>query len=78
MTNFWIEKFNLDSISEIDDIDKLNFKNFKNLKCINFDDIWGFAREGYDGTADLENINIISEDNIEYDASQVKIIQNTR
>ena len=25
LTNYWIEKFNLDNISEIDDIDKLNF-----------------------------------------------------
>ena len=40
--------------------------------------MWGFHREGYDGTTDLENINIISEGNIEYDASQMKIIQNTR
>ena len=28
LTNFWIEKFNLDNISEIDNIDKLNLKNF--------------------------------------------------
>ena len=27
---------------------------------------------------DLENVNIISEGDIEYDASQMKIIQNTR
>ena len=40
--------------------------------------MWRFHREGYDGTTDLENINIISEGNIEYDASQMKIIQNTR
>ena len=34
LTNYWIEKFNIDNISEIDNIDKLNFKNlekFKNL-----------------------------------------------
>ena len=78
MTNFWIERFNLDNISEVDDIDKLNLKNLKNLKCINFDDMWGFDREGYDGTTDLENVNTISERNIKYDASQMKIIQNTR
>ena len=53
-------------------------KNLKNLKCFNFDDMWGFDREGYDGSVDLENINIISEGDIEYDASQMKIIQNTR
>ena len=29
LTNYWIEKFNIDNISEIDDIDKLNLKNFK-------------------------------------------------
>ena len=40
--------------------------------------MFGFDREGYDGTVDLENINIISEGDIEYDASQMKIIQNTR
>ena len=27
LTNYWIEKFNIDDISEIDDIDKLNVKN---------------------------------------------------
>ena len=33
----------------------------------------------FDGTPiDQENINIISEDNIEYDISQMRIIQNTR
>ena len=40
--------------------------------------MFGFNREGYDGTVDLENINIISEGDIEYDATQMKIIQNTR
>ena len=73
-----IEKFNLDNIFEIDNIDKLDLKNFKNLKCIDFDDMWGFNREGYDGSTDLEDINIISEGDIEYDASRIKIIQNTR
>ena len=78
MTNFWIEKFNIDNLSEIDNIDKLNFKNLKNLKCFDFYGLFGFDLEGYDGTVDLENINIISEGDIEYDASQMKIIQNTR
>ena len=81
LTNFWIEKFNINNMSEIDDIEKLNLKNFKHLKCFNFDDDYldTRAQELYDGTVDdLENINIISEDNIEYDASQMKIIQNTR
>ena len=59
-------------------MDKLNSKNFKNLKCLNFDDMFGFNREGYDGTVDLENMNVISEGDIEYDATQMKIIQNTR
>ena len=59
-------------------MDKLNLKNFKNLKCFNFDNMFGFNREGYDGTVDLENINIISEGDIEYDATQMKIIQNAR
>ena len=34
LTNYWIERFNIDNISEIDNIDKLNLKNFKNLKPI--------------------------------------------
>ena len=28
ITNYWIEKFNIDNISEIYNIDKLNLKNF--------------------------------------------------
>ena len=56
ITNYWIEKFNIDNISEIDDIDKLNLKN---LKPIDFEDQIGFYREGYDGTNDLENIDIL-------------------
>ena len=34
LTNFWIEKFNINNMNEIDNIDKLNFKNFKNLKFL--------------------------------------------
>ena len=80
MTNFWIEKFNIDNLSEIDNIDKLNSENFKNLKCFDFDDdnLFGRTQELFDGTVDLENVNIISEGDIEYDASQIKTIQNTR
>ena len=79
LTNFWIEKFNLDNLSEIDYIDGLNLKNFKNLKCFDFDNLYGRLQGVYDGTPiDLENINIISEGDIEYDASQMKVIQNTR
>ena len=80
MTNFWIEKFNIDNLSEIDNIDKLSLKNFKNLKCFDFDDnnLFGKTQELFDGTVDLENVNIISEGDIEYDASQIKTIQNTR
>ena len=77
MTNFWIEKFSIDHINEIDNIDKLNLKNFKNLKTVDFDNQIGFCREGYDGD-DPENINIISKGDIEYDVSQVRIIQNAR
>ena len=40
--------------------------------------MYGRAVELYDGTVDPENINIISEGDIEYDATQMKIIQNTR
>ena len=76
LTNYWIEKFNIDNISEIDDIDKLNLKNFKNLRPIDFEDQIGFDREGYDGTNDLENINILGG-NVQSGGS-IKIIQNTR
>ena len=67
-------------MSEIDNIDKFNLKNFKHLKCFDFDGDYLDCREQelYDGTVDLENINIISEDNIEYDASQMRIVLNTR
>ena len=80
LTNFWIEKFNINNLNEIDNIDKLNLKNFKDLKCFDFDGNYLDCREQelYDGTInDPENINIISED-IEYDASQIRTIQNTR
>ena len=40
--------------------------------------MYGRLQPVYDGTVNLENINIISEENIEYDASQMKIIQDTR
>ena len=76
--DFWIEKFNIDNLTEIDNIDKLNLKNFKNLKCFDFDSMYGQTQPVFDGTIDLEIINIISEGEIEYDASQMKIIQNTR
>ena len=51
LTNFWIEKFNIDNLSEIDNIDKLNLKNLKNLKCFDFDDdnLYGRAQELFDG-----------------------------
>ena len=79
ITNFWIEKFNIDNMNEIDNIEKLNLKNFKNLKVFDFDNLYGMNRDVFDGTPiDQEQINIISEDNIEYDATQMKIIQNTR
>ena len=78
LTNFWIEKFNLDNISEIDNIDKLNLKNFKFLKPIDFEDQISLDRDTYDGTDNLENLNIISEGTIEYDDGSIKTIQNTR
>ena len=64
-------------MNEIDNIDKLNLKN---LKCFDFDDdnLYGRNRAVFDGTVDLENVNIISKGDIEYDASQIKTIQNTR
>ena len=78
LTNYWIEKFNIDNISEIDDFDKLNLKNFKNLKPINFEEQIGFHREGYDGTNDLENIDIISGGSVQQSGGSIRIIQNTR
>ena len=78
LNNYWIEKFNIDNISEIDNIDKLNLKNLKNLKPIDFEDQIGFHREGYDGTNDLENIDIISGGSVQQSGGSIKIIQNTR
>ena len=40
--------------------------------------MYGRLQPIYDGAIDLENINIISEGDIEYDATQMKTIQNTR
>ena len=66
-------------MNEIDNIDKLNLKNFKHLKSFDFDNLYGRDRDVFDGTPiDQEQINIISEGDIEYDASQMKTIQNTR
>ena len=76
LANYWIGKFNIDNISEIDDIDKLNLKNFKNLKPVDFEDQIGFHREGYDGTNDLENIDILG--GTIQSGGSIKIIQNTR
>ena len=80
LTNFWIERFNIVNLSEIDNIDELNLKNFKELKCFDFtNDMYGRDQDIYDGTPiDQENINIISEGDIDYDATQMKTIQNTR
>ena len=75
LTNYWIEKFNIDNISEIDYIDKLNLKNFKNLKPIDFKEQIGFDRNTYDGD-NLENIDI--QGSIQQSGGSIKIIQNTR
>ena len=77
LTNFWIEKYNIDHIDEIDNIDKLKIQNFKNSKTIDFTDVIGFDRDTYDGD-DPQNVSIMSNGMIEYDSSQVRIIQNTR
>ena len=76
VTNYWIEKFNIDNISEIDDTDKLNLKNFLNLKPINFEDQIGFNRNGYYGTNDLENIDILGGSI--HSGGSIKVIQNAR
>ena len=69
----WIEKFNLDDISEIDNIDKLNFKNFKE---VSFQEQLGSRRDvGYEAD-DPENIDILGG-SIQSGGS-IKIIQNTR
>ena len=73
LTIYWIEKFDIDNISEIDDIDKLNLKS---LRPIDFEDQIGFHREGYDGTNDLENIDILGGS--VQSGGSIKIIQNTR
>ena len=79
LTNFWIEKFNIDSLDEIDKIDELNLKNFKELKCFDFDNsMYGRLQDIFDGTVDQENFNIIFEGDIDYDATRMKTIQNTR
>ena len=75
LTNYWIEKFNIDNISEIDDIDKLNFKDFKNFKPVDFKEQIGFDRNTYDGN-NLENTDILGG-SIQSGGS-IKIIQNTR
>ena len=75
LSNYWIEKFKIDNISEIDNIDKLNLKNLKNLKPIDFEDQVGFDRDCYDAD-NIENINVLGG-NIQSGGS-IKIIQNTR
>ena len=78
LTNYWIEKFNLDNIHEIDNIEKLNFKNYQDLKPVNFEKVpIGFG-EIFEDDNNLENLTIISEGQIEYDDGSIKIIQNTR
>ena len=77
LTNYWIDKYNIDNINEIDNIDKLNLKNLKYSNITDFNDVIGFNRHTYDGD-DLENINIISRGDIDYDILQVRIVQNTR
>ena len=77
LTNYWIEKFNIDNISEIDDIDKLNLKNLKNFKPVDFKEQIGFDRDCYD-VDNLENIDIISGASVQQSGGSIKIIQNTR
>ena len=74
---YWIEKFNLDNISEIDNIEKLSLKNFKNLKEVSFQEELGSRRDVRYEANNLENIDIISGGSIQSGRS-IKIIQNTR
>ena len=78
LTNYWIEKFNLDNIHEIDDIEKLNFKNYQDLKVVDFEKPPIGLGEIFEDDNNLENLTIISEGQIEYDDGSIKIIQNTR
>ena len=76
ITNYWIEKFNIDNISEIGNIDKLNLKNFKNLKETSFYDELGSRRDvGYEAD-DPENIHILGGS--VQSGGSIRIIQNTR
>ena len=54
----------------------MNLKNLKNLKVIDFKEQIGFDRDTFDGTDDLDNINILGG-SIQY-AGSIKVIQNTR
>ena len=76
ITRYWIEKFNLDDITEIDNIDKSNLENLKNFKPIDFKEQIGLHRDGYDADK-LENIDIILGGTIQSGGS-IRIIQNTR
>ena len=40
--------------------------------------MYGRPQNIYDGTIDQENINVISEGDVDYDSTQMKTIQNTR
>ena len=51
-------------------------KNFLNLQPVDFTEQIGFERETFDGTDNLENINILGG-SIQY-AGSIKLIQNTR
>ena len=75
LTNYRIEKFNIDNISEIDNIDKVNLKNFNNLKPIDFKEQMGFDRNTYNAD-DFKNIEILGG-SIQSGGS-IKIIQNAR
>ena len=76
ITRYWIERFNLENISEIDNIEKLNLKNLRNLKPIAFKTQVGIHRDGYQSN-DLENNDIIAGGSVQSGGS-LKIIQNTR
>ena len=54
----------------------MNLKNLENLKVIDFKEQIGFDRDTFDGTDNLENINMLGG-SIQY-ARSIKFIQNTR
>ena len=76
LTRYWIEKFNLENISDIVNIQILNLEKLNNLKPVNLKKEIGVYRRAYDAN-NLENIDIISG-GYHQSGGSIKVIQNTR